>query len=165
MEYNVVLNSLPKTLEELKALPEADLKKPEYVVAFTVAALNVFPSDKEECYKMLDYLKGPNPLSNMDKQFIADRFMDGKDYIPRSYFTGATPENNYKPNEPFTVWMKDSAAQIAEEGYKRFDLRSGGADSTRPVTLRTKPSTGEWFLWEQLLLAGIRVPVSEDPWA
>lgn len=165
MEYNIVLNSLPKTLEELKAMPEANLQKPEEVAALTVAVLNVYPENKEECHKMLDFLRGPRPLSNYDKQFLRDRFMDGKDYIPRSYFTGATPDNNYQPNTPYTVWMKDSAAQIAEPGYKIMDLRSGGADSTRTVTLRNKPSTGEWFLWDQMLLAGIRIPTSQDPWA
>lgn len=165
MEYNVTFDSLPKNLEEMKALPEADLKKPEGVAALTVAALCVYPADKEECFKMLDYLRGPRPLSNMDKSFIKDRFMDGKDYIPRSYFNGATPENNYEPSKPYTVWMKDNAAPIAEEGYLRLDLRSGGADATRTITLRTKPSTGEWFLWDQTLLVGIRVPVSQDPWA
>ena len=165
MEYNVTFNSLPKTLEELKALPEADLKKPEGVAALTVAALNVFPENREECYRMLDFLRGPRPLSNMEKQFIRDRFMDGKDYLARSYFTGANPDNNYEPSTPYTVWMKDSAAPIAEDGYKIMDLKSGGADSTRRVTLRNKPSTGEWFLWEQMLLAGIRIPTSQDPWA
>ena len=42
---------------------------------------------------------------------------------------------------------------------------SGGADSARQIKLRTKPSTGQWFLWEQFLLADIRKPVSADPWA
>ena len=40
-----------------------------------------------------------------------------------------------------------------------------GADSARQIRLRTKPSTGQWFLWEQFLLSDIRVPVSADPWA
>ena len=54
---------------------------------------------------------------------------------------------------------------LAEEGYKRLDIKSGGADTPRPITLRLKPSTGQWFLWEQIILVGIRVPVSQDPWA
>ena len=45
-------------------------------------------------------------------------------------------------------------------------LKSGGADSERPVTLRHKPSTDEWFLWNHTgILAGIRTPKSADPWA
>ena len=165
MEYAVTFSALPRTLAELKAMPEASLHKPVEVVALTVAALAAYPESRDECYAMLDYLRGPRPLSPMEKQFIRDRFMDGKDYIPRSYFTGATPDNDYTPVLPYTVCLKDSASQFAEGGYRKFDVYCGGADSPRPVTLRTKPSTGEWFLWEQSLLVGIKIPKSSDPWA
>ena len=165
MEYEVEFSRLPSTLEELKQLPEAALDKPEYTAALTVAALAAYPEHKEEALKMLDYLRGPRPLSVMEKQFINDRFMDGKDYIPRSYFKGAVPENNYTPDQPYTVLMSLSHAPIAEEGYRIMDIRSGGADSPRTVTLRIKPSVNQWFLFDQTLLAGIRVPVKDDPWA
>ena len=53
-----------------------------------------------------------------------------------------------------------------QEGYARFLITCGGADSPRPMTLRKKGSTGEWFLWDYKgLLSGIRIPASEDPWA
>lgn len=156
------MNTLPKTLEEMKKLPEAGLKDPQGVVLLTLAALCAYEGSREECYKMLDFLRGPRPLSNFDKQFIRDRFMDGAYYIPRSYFDGATPENDYKPSS-FRVNMKESA--YAEAGYKKYDLKSGGADAPRQVVLRNKPSTGEWFLWDQFLLAGIRQPKSKDAWA
>ena len=114
---------------------------------------------------MLNFLRGPRPLSIHEQQFIRDRFMDGKDYLVKSYFKGATPANNYTPDVPYVLEFSDNVAPFAEEGYKRLDIRSGGADSPRQITLRLKPSTGEWFLWEQYILVGIRVPVSQDPWA
>lgn len=52
-----------------------------------------------------------------------------------------------------------------EQGYLTLHIRSGGADSPRQIKLRQKPSTGQWFLWEQFLLSDIRPPVSADPWA
>ena len=52
-----------------------------------------------------------------------------------------------------------------DEGYLTLQVESGGADSPRQIRLRTKPSTGQWFLWEQFLLSDVRVPVSADPWA
>lgn len=165
MTYQITWNQLPKNLEELQALPQADLKTPEGTAALTVAALAVYPTNPEECFRMLNFLRGPRPLSMYEQQFIRDRFMDGKQYIVMSYFKGATPANNYTPNVPYVLEFTDSAAQFAEEGYKRFDIRSGGADSPRQITLRLKPSTGQWFLWEQAILVGIRVPVSQDPWA
>ena len=165
MTYQITWNQLPKNLEELQALPQADLKTPEGTAAMAVAALAVYTTNPEECYRMLDFLRGPRPLSNYEKQFIKDRFKDNGDYLVKSYFKGATPANNYTPGVPYVLEFSDSAAQFAEEGYKRFDIRSGGADTPRQITLRLKPSTGEWFLWEQAILVGIRKPASQDPWA
>ena len=165
MEYNVTFTSLPVTMEEFKASPLAALSRPEHTAALTVAALCLYPKDKDTALAMLDFLRGPRPLCVMEKQFINDRFMDGKDYIPRSYFTGASPDNDYTPAQPYTIRMADSHAPIAEEGYQILDLFSGGADHARTITLRLKPSAGQWFLWEQNLLAGIRMPKSSDPWA
>lgn len=42
MQYQITWNELPKNLDELKALPQADLKTPEGTAALTVAALAVF---------------------------------------------------------------------------------------------------------------------------
>ena len=33
------------------------------------------------------------------------------------------------------------------------------------IKLRHKPSTDQWFLWEQFLFSDIRPPVGADPWA
>lgn len=96
-----VFDSLPKSLNEILALPQAAMSTPYETAALTVLALCVYPTDKDAAYAILDHLRGPRKLTNMDKQFIRDRFMDGKTYIPRSYFTGATPGNGYTPNKPF----------------------------------------------------------------
>ena len=164
--YTVTLSKLPANLAELKSLPEGALKKPEHAAALTVAALCMYPVDKDACFEMLNYLHGPKGLSVMDKQFIADRFRD-KDYVPRSYFAGATPDNNYEPSEPYTIKFFENpyARQNIDEGYLTLQVESGGADSPRQIRLRTKPSTGEWFLWEQFILSDIRPPKSADPWA
>lgn len=165
MVHQVILQKLPKTLEEMLHMEEAKLWKPEYTAALTVAALCLYPENKEESLKMLNFLKGPRPLSVYEQQFIRDRLMDGKDYIPRSYIKGAVPENNYQITAPYVIEVSESVYQPTEQGYLRFDMKSGGADSTRPLTVRNKPSSGQWFLWEQSLLAGIRIPVSQDEWA
>ena len=52
--------------------------------------------------------------------------------------------------------------------YKLTDdklfIPCGGADDPRPIKLRRK-GNGQWFLWEQYLMTGIRIPTSADPWA
>ncbi|MBO4689144.1 MAG: hypothetical protein J5636_11615 [Clostridiales bacterium] len=162
----VVFQEMPETLEQMMALPEAKMKDPFDVAALTVAALCVWPSNKEESIRMLNFLKGPQPLSPMQISFIADRFRDA-DYVPRSYLKGATPQNNYMPQRPYSVEIYELAhsRDNFSQGYITLNLNSGGADSPRQIQLRTKPSTGDWFLWEQFILVGIRVPDQANPWA
>ena len=103
---NVVFPQLPDTFEQFKALPQAALATPFDTAALTVLAFCFYPQDKETSLAMVDFLKGPQPLSNYDKSFIADRFR-GVDYIPRSYFNGATPQNDYRPSQPYTVTVSE----------------------------------------------------------
>ena len=164
--YTVTFSQLPVSLDQMKAMPEASLKEPENTAALAIAALTLYPIDKEASLQMLEFLQGPKGLSPYDKQFLADRFRD-KDYVPRSYFNGATPENNYEPSEPYTLTFFENpySRDNFSEGYLTLHIKSGGADSARQLKLRTKPSTGQWFLWEQFLLSDIRQPVAADPWA
>ena len=162
--WTVTFPYLPYDLNSLLTLPQAGLTQPHEVAALTVAALCVYPTNPAASLEMLDYLRGPRPLSGYDKQFIADRFRDG-DYVPRTYFRGATPQNNYVPSQPFTIDVSDNPYSAQNPGYLTLYIRSCGADSPRQVQLRNKPSTGQWFLWEQMLLSGIRIPTAQDPWA
>ena len=164
--YTVSFPQLPVNLAQLQAMPEGALRQQEHTAALAVAALCIYPVNKDSALEMLEYLQGPRGITPYDKQFLADRFRD-KDYVPRSYFAGATPQNNYEPSEPYTITVFEnpySRSQIGE-GYLTLHIRSGGADSPRQIKLRNKPSTGQWFLWEQFLLSDIRKPVSADPWA
>ena len=67
----ITLNSLPKTLDELKAMPQAALTVPEEVAALTVAALALYPENPAETEKMLDFLRGPRPLNGMYESFFS----------------------------------------------------------------------------------------------
>lgn len=162
----VTLSALPETVDEMLNMAEFDRKNPYKVAAFTVAALNRFPASRDDCYAMINDLKGPEPISNRDKEFIRDRFMDGKDYLMRSYFAGATPDNDYAAAAPYKVSVIEQSNSRENAGYISLYLTSGGADSPRLVKLRQKASTQEWFLHQfEFLLAGIRIPKSADKWA
>lgn len=160
--------SIPASLAEFQSLPEAELKSPFATAALLVLAYNAYPSNKDASLEMVNFLKGPDALTPMDKQFIRDRFMDGKDYVPRSYFAGTSPANSYKANVPYTVTVEDNPYSYQNENYATLYIRSSGADSARPVTLRCKPSTGQWFVFSdsfKAILTGIRTPADQDPWA
>lgn len=155
---------LPESVTELQALAEASLDSPFKTAALSVLALCAYGADKNIGIEMLNFLKGPKPLSPMEIQFLDDRFRGGQWYVPFSYFKGATPDNSYTPSEPFTLEIESNPYSATNIGYMTLWLKSGGADSPRQITLRQK-GDGRWFLWEQYIMVGIRTPKSEDPWA
>lgn len=159
----ISFESLPKNFDEFEDLFNKRNKEPHYVVALAVAALCLWPEDKNAAVKILNLLKGPETLSPYDIQFISERLSD-REYLPYSYFKGSNPENEYTADKPYTIEVTVVPTSFAEKDYIKFYLLSSGADSMRPITVREKPSTGQWFLWQQNLLSQIRIPTSEDVW-
>ena len=159
----IVFSSLPSTFEEFASLPQAALSTPFETAAMTVLAFCYYPQNKDLALQMVNFLRGPRPLSGGDISFIADRFRDS-DYVPRSYFEGSTPANDYTPAEPYTIIVSESPYSYQNEGYATLYITSGGADSPRSVQMR-KAKDGKWYLWEQFILVGIRQPESANPWA
>lgn len=161
----ITIQKIPQNLQEFEELLE-ESKTPERIAALFLCALSLFDADKDEGTAAMNLLRGPRPMTAYDQQFLRDR-LRGKSYLPLSYFDGATPENGYQPGVPYVLnVLEDPRARDVEPGYLRLFLKTAGADSPRPMKLRQKGSTGEWFLWEySSILSGIRIPAAEDPWA
>lgn len=155
-------SEIPSTLDELKSLSEAKLETPFMTAALTVLALCRYEKDVNSAIEMINFLKGPVDLTEYDKQFLRDR-LKGKSYVPRSYFEGTSPENDYTPPVPLTIKVFEYAYSYSEDGYAMLEIRSSGADSPRQIKLRKKGN--EWFLWQQYLLPDIRTPKKDDAWA
>lgn len=164
-EETFTFTALPESLAELQALPEASLDSPFKAAALTVCAICAYAADKNIGTEMLNWLRGPRPLSNQDISFLNDRFRDGKTYVPFSYFKGAKPDNDYTPNEPYTLTIFTNPYSDANPGYMKLFLESSGAENAREIVLRKRESDGKWFLWDQFILVGIKEPKSADPWA
>lgn len=158
MKYT--FTDLPQNAEELKQI--ADFKDGRYVMALFMASLVRFVENKDDGIAMINVLRGPQPMSNHEISFLNDRFMDKK-YLAMAYFEGANPDNNYTPNEPWTVLIFDDLREPDEEGYMRTFIATTGADSTRYIKLRQKNE--DWFVWEySSVVTGIRLPKDEDVW-
>lgn len=156
--------ALPTNVAQLQALPEASLDSAFKTTALTIAALCRYEHNPDEAIAMLNFLKGPAEVSTYEKQFIRER-LTGRMYIPRSFFAGATPQNSYKPTVPYTITVIETPYSFDTDNWATLYVASGGGDNPRPIKLRKKPSTGQWFLNDIQCLAEIRVPVEEDPWA
>lgn len=160
----LILRTIPANFAEFEALA-GEGKQPERLCALLLCALALFDKDPGAGTAALDLLRGPRPITPYDRQFLRDR-LRGKPYLPLAYFDGAAPENGYRPREPYTLQvLADPRPRDLEPGYLRLFLRTAGADAPRPIKLRQKASTGQWFLWEySSILSGIRLPAAEDPW-
>lgn len=156
--------ALPADVAQLQSLPEASLDSAFKTTALVLAALCRYEQDPEACFRMLDWLKGPEDLSPFEKQFIRER-LTGQVYLPRSYFAGATPANGYTPSVPYTITVMENPYSFDNENWATLHILSGGGDNPRQIKLRKKPSTGQWFLNDIQCLSQIRLPVAEDKWA
>jgi hypothetical protein len=159
-----IFNFVPKNVEELKSLPESSLNSPYKTAALSLLVLCNYGNNVEETYKMLDFLRGPDPMTPFGKQFLRDR-LSGKNYKPFSFFEGASNTNGYKPSVPLTITISETPYSFNDENWATMYVQSFGADSLRSIKLRKKPSTGQWFLNDVQCLSDIRVPAEEDPWA
>lgn len=155
-------STLPQTAEDIEALiavyPVTDRHN---TAAFFIASLVHYIEDEQEGLAMIDVLKGPQKLSDIDKSFIRERFRD-KQYLPKAYFEGAQPANNYAPDSPWTLIIYDDPVD-APEGYTYINVKTSGADNPRRICMRLKGE--ENWLWEySSVLMSIRLPADEDPW-
>ena len=161
----ITFDTLPKNVAELEPIAQDCFGSPFKMAALAVAILMNYENDKDATVEMLNYIKGSRPLTPFEIQFLRDR-LGGKMFVVRSFFKGTTVENDYTvPPAPFAIEVSDNPYSYQNQDYATLYLHSSGADSPRPVTLRHKPSTDQWFLWEHTFLADIRVPQSQDPWA
>ena len=74
-------DKLPATLDELKKFSLKSKTEGDYdygmfaPMAATILALHAYGTDKDEAYKMLEFIYGPNQtFSNFDKQFVQTQF-------------------------------------------------------------------------------------------
>lgn len=154
------------TKEELE---KVDRSNPYSVVgAFIKTICSYDGSDK--FYDLVQYLVGDyQPLSALMKQQIKDRMSqnDKSSYIGKSYFKGATPDNDYNPTLPIQLEVTENIYSDVEEGYKKLFVKSSGADNERGITVRLAKD-GNYYVWSDSfmgLLSDIRKPESTNPWA
>ena len=157
-------DKIPTTVNELKSFAESDLSSPFKTCALTMLVLLNYQNSVEGTVDMLNFLKGPEPMSAYDIQFLRDR-LKGKEYVARSFFSGSSPDNNYTPSKPLQITVYDNPYSYKDEGYATLYMDSTGADSPRSIKFRHKPSTNEWFMVENFALSDIRIPKNLDPWA
>jgi hypothetical protein len=155
---------LPTDPAVYRPLIKENERDPYAIAAFSVIAFALYALDPETAFAMLSLLKAPAPLPLAERRFIADRLDYGKDYKPYSFFVGATPQNNYRPDLPYVLKVSEQKESFSDAGYATLYLHSSGASVPRKVRLRQRED-GSWALWEEFLLADMIAPKKDNPWA
>ena len=166
--------SLPTSIDEFLDLRDRVATSPEGGAAMMVVALLTF-TEKEDlgqqclaCAVANSRLVEGNQgyrglqLANASLARIRTQIL-GREYLPRSYVSGAEPENGYELGSPpysFECLRNPHSGDPATGRCKVF-VASSGADSPRPVTVAMSDS-GTWkaIEWSSLLV-GVRPPVQQ----
>ena len=119
-------NQLPTNVSELQNISEATLDTPFKTAALTMLALCQYEKDSAATIEMLNFLKGPENVSEYEKQFIKERLKD-KQYKVLSFFDGATPENGYTPSVPYTIEVTDNPYSYPDDNWATMFVKSSGA--------------------------------------
>ena len=156
--------ALPVTYAELAASPYNDLRTPVNTAALFVVALNAYGHNRDEAIAMINYLRGPNPMSADDVRLLDEALVqkDTAGCLAKSYLAGAVPENGYTPSQPYTIFVIDNPYTYLDTNvvreYAHLLVRCGGDDTPRAVTMR-KSGNGLWHLWEHALFDDITPPL------
>ncbi|MDO4702147.1 MAG: hypothetical protein Q4A47_05990 [Erysipelotrichaceae bacterium] len=157
------IEKIPTTIEEFQSLPQFDRKSPYDTAILVIVALLNYKDNPELAFDMINVLKGPNPLSPYEKQFLHDRLRD-KTHVVSSFIKETSPNNDYQYPLPFHIEAFDNPYSFVNEGYAKIFLTSSGADSPRPIVLRLGKDQN-WYLYEILCLSNVRPPESTNFWA
>ena len=145
----VTFTNVPSNYDEFEAVYSEFLGRTAYGTAAMIPmAMEIYARNREEgkkCFNLLCYSTNVNPVvSRLRDKFGAEPNDDyGERYLPAAVLKGATPQNGYTPQKPYTVEMwasvnKHQELQISGSGtvmyiYNRWRLghraASGGNHS------------------------------------
>ena len=163
-EYTFTFDAPPANAKELR---QYQLDSPYKTMALLILAFRTWtPEDPSVCLEMLDYLTDTRaalsdtgescPFSRYTPwvNALADRMTqnDKFRFIGNAYLGGATPENNYTPNDPITVTVRQSvydpykAATETTPALKQVLISLAGSENDR-YSLFFQDDSGNWKVW------------------
>lgn len=106
----IEFSGFPKNATELQAVQEQYGNRPDVAVLLELMAFEIYNHDKEEGKNCLEIVNVTNNVSSVE-QILKDRYNPqyGDYYTPflvATYLEGASPENAYKVNHPFTIKVR-----------------------------------------------------------
>ena len=120
----VTFTNIPSDYEEFEALYTQFLgKTPHGAAAMMVMAMEIYGRDRETgkaCIKLINYPSNVSSvIPRLNDKYGTSAYAPENDsyhqrYLPAAVLKGATPENSYRPQEPYTIEMKASVNKHQE---------------------------------------------------
>ena len=116
----VTFTHVPSDYDEFEAVYQVLGKTPHGTAAMMPIAMEMYGRNRKEgekCIRLLCYPSNVNTvLSLLKDKFGSQEGLTSDDgyrqrYLPAAVLEGATPENGYRPNEPYTITMHASVNQ------------------------------------------------------
>jgi len=173
-EREVTVPKVPATIEEFLALRDKLATSPDGGAAIYIVAANMYAQDPVlglqaitiatdmkwlEADKSGKGFKGYIPW-RAEQQRLKERYLGGREYVPRCFVQGTTPDNGYTfPAGALKIKLKEQVDSAVDATTFKLFIYCTGADSPRPITLK-KNDKGLWkaYEWSSLQL-GPRPPV------
>ncbi len=161
----IQLASVPNSLDSFKKIYSDLQDTPEGAAAAMILALLLYTENSEDGEAALSLAVHPdqlaagggNKLNQRSLNLIKMQIKDKK-YHMQSYFKDTLPENNYVlPAKPYILeFTTNPHSGNAGKGTLKLFIKSSGADSPRPLSVKIDQS-GKWKAIEwSSLLSGIR---------
>ena len=155
----IEFSRLPHSYLRFSEVQQAIGETPEGAAALFILALHVYreyESEGEKCLADACHmsLKAWDVTNN--RPVLLKYHMDGVisavakySRLEYAYMNGATPENNYTPDEPYGITVNyDANNSNLESGTVRLYVHTKGADSNRPMTIKREEADGFWRITE-----------------
>lgn len=171
---SVEIDNVPQSIEAFTEMRNNIATTPQGGAAMFILALKIYTENPELGEKCLIVMvdkgvrrENPNgykgyTLLNTDMNLIR-RQLAKQQYIPKSYISGATPDNAYEVNLPYMFkFSVNRYSGTVESGNIKLFVACSGASTPRPIRMKIN-SSGIWKASEwSSLVVGIRKPTNED---
>lgn len=152
-EGSILIEKIPKNMEEFFTLSAVSLDSPYKTAALTVVALCVFSQNKTLGIDILNYLRGNRVLTPFDIVYISDRIGNKNSDAVFSYFS----DGEYKSVTVAGSYDGDDTVKCVN-----VYVKSNVKENFNKICLRLC-TDGRWHLWEQFLLTDIQPQKSKIP--
>ena len=103
---SVSFNRFPASVAEFMQVREQIGKEPQGAAALEVMAMEMYRRNRNvglECLKLCNTITNVNSCVQRLKELFGKDINYARPYQMAAFLEGATPQNGYKPNEPYTV--------------------------------------------------------------